>query len=137
MAPVLFEMESFHVSSGNSTIPTATVRLKTGEGVMQDAACGDGPVDAIYRTIDRITGFSGTLVDYNIRAVTSGKDALGEVILTAEVNGMRYSGKASSTDIIEASALAYMNAVNRAAAASSGRKKSRDESPEAVEKPEL
>jgi len=115
--PNIFELESFHVTSGTGTIPTATVRLKTSDGqVKQDAACGDGPVDAVYRTIDRITGISGRLVDYSIRAITSGKDAQGEVVLSADFNGIRFAGKASSTDIIAASAQAYLNAVNRAAA---------------------
>jgi 2-isopropylmalate synthase len=115
-APALFELKSFHVSSGNSTIPTATVVLTTADGeTAQDAACGDGPVDAICKTIDRITGIPGTLVDYGIRAITSGRDALGEVVLSAEFGGRRFSGKASSTDIIEASAQAYLNAVNRSA----------------------
>ena len=122
-APALFQLESFHVSSGNTTIPTATVVLQTVDGVKQDAACGDGPVDAVYKTIDRITGISGKLVDYTIRAVTSGKDAMGEVVLSADFDGRRYSGRASSTDIIQASAEAYLNAVNRAEAekTSSGR----------------
>jgi len=122
--PVYFQLDSFHVSSGKTTTPTAMVRLRipTGE-IKQDAACGDGPVDAVYRTIDRITGIPGRLVDYGIRAVTSGKDALGEVVLTAEFDGKRVSGKASSTDIIEASAEAYLVAVNRAAAAGGRLKK--------------
>lgn len=115
--PDFFALESFHVSSGKTTIPTATVVLRCADGqVRQDAACGDGPVDAVYKTIDRITGFSGRLLDYSIRAVTSGKDALGEVVLAAEFYNERFSGKASSTDIIEASAQAYLNAMNRAEA---------------------
>jgi len=120
-APALFDLERFHVSSGRFTIPTATVVLKTSGGeTLTDAATGDGPVDAVYKTIDRITGVSGKLVDYNIRAVTSGKDALGEVVLSADFESGRFSGKASSTDIIEASATAYLNAVNRAAAKERG-----------------
>ena len=116
--PQLFELESFHVSSGKTTTPTAMVRLMTQGGrLVEDAACGDGPVHAVYRTIDRITGLPGKLVDYNIRAVTGGKDAMGEVVLTAEFQSGKFSGKASSTDIIEASAQAYLTAVNRAAAA--------------------
>lgn len=116
--PILFELESFHVSSGNSTIPTATVRLRPASGEpVQDAATGDGPVDAVYKTIDRITEMPGRLVDYQIRAITSGQDALGEVVLSADFEGKRFTGKASSTDIIEASALAYLVAVNRAACA--------------------
>jgi len=131
--PSLFALESFHVSSGKSTIPTAMVRLRTESGeVKQDAACGDGPVDAVYKTIDRITGVSGKLVDYNIRALTGGKDALGEVLLSADFKGLRFSGKASSTDIIEASAEAYLMAVNRAAAAlGSGAKKPAKKAPSA------
>ncbi|MHC4713775.1 MAG: 2-isopropylmalate synthase [Planctomycetota bacterium] len=122
-APALFELLSFHVSSGDKTTPTATVELKTSDGeVRQDAACGDGPVDAVYKTIDRITGIPGKLVDYGIRAITSGKDAMGEVVLAADFDGKRYSGKASSTDIIQASAQAYLNAVNRAAVETSSRK---------------
>jgi 2-isopropylmalate synthase len=129
--PNVFELDSFHVSSGDHTIPTATVRLKGADGkVAQDAACGDGPVDAVYKTIDRITGMPGRLVDYNIRAVTSGQDALGEVVLSAEFNGMRFSGKASSTDIVEASAHAYLNAVNRAAASSQSGAQIKKEAPQ-------
>lgn len=116
-APATFELESFHVSSGDATVPTAMVRMRTSDGTeKQDAACGDGPVDAVYKTIDRITGISGKLVDYSIRAITSGKDAQGEVVLAVDFNGKRFSGKASSTDIIQASAQAYIKALNRAVA---------------------
>ncbi|MCD6404200.1 MAG: 2-isopropylmalate synthase [Planctomycetes bacterium] len=115
--PAVFALRSLHVSSGSHTIPTATLVLVMSDGqTKQDAACGDGPVDAVYKTIDRITGIAGQLVDYGIHAVTSGKDALGEVVLPADFAGRRFSGKASSTDIIEASARAYLQAVNRAAA---------------------
>jgi 2-isopropylmalate synthase len=124
--PVYFRLEAFHVSSGKTTTPTAMVKLATPEGeIRQDAALGDGPVDAVYKAIDRITGIPGKLVDYGIRAVTSGKDAQGEVMLTADFDGKRMSGKAASTDIIEASAEAYLVAVNRAAASRATGKKKR------------
>jgi len=120
----LFRLVSFHTTSGSTTIPTATVVLqRDDEEPEQDAATGDGPVDAIYRTIDRITGISGKLLDYQIRAVTSGKDALGEVSLLVEAEGLRVSGRAASTDILEASAQAYIAAINKIAALLNHKKK--------------
>jgi len=135
-APGLFRLVSFHTSSGSTTIPTATVVLQRDDDEpVQDAATGDGPVDAIYRTIDRITGLSGRLVDYQIRAVTSGKDALGEVSILVECNGMRVSGRAASTDILEASAQAYILAINKIAALQNGRRKSEEPPPGPDEHP--
>ena len=113
----LFRLVSFQTTSGSTTIPTATVVLqRDDEEPAQEAATGDGPVDAIYKTIDRITGLSGRLLDYQIRAVTSGKDALGEVSILVECNGLRVSGRSASTDILEASAQAYIVAINKIAA---------------------
>ncbi|HHU51081.1 MAG TPA: 2-isopropylmalate synthase [Firmicutes bacterium] len=108
-----FSLDYFHVASGNKTIPTATVRLKTKDQVIQEAACGDGPVDAVYKAMERITGIQIKLKEYNIKAVTGGKDALGEVSVRVQANGHTFSGRGVSTDIIEASARAYLNAVNR------------------------
>ena len=109
-----FLLESLHVSSGTTATPTATVKLTRATGETgEDAAIGDGPVDAACKAIERITGIAGRLTDYQIRAVTGGKDALGEVNLEVEINGRRVRGRAVSTDVIEASALAYLNAVNR------------------------
>ncbi|HEY8345129.1 MAG TPA: alpha-isopropylmalate synthase regulatory domain-containing protein, partial [Bacillota bacterium] len=108
-----FSLDYFHVTSGNKTIPTATVRLKTKDQVIQEAACGDGPVDAVYKAMERITGLQIKLKEYNIKAVTGGKDALGEVSVRVQTNGHTFSGRGVSTDIIEASARAYLNAVNR------------------------
>ncbi|MFW6164423.1 MAG: 2-isopropylmalate synthase [Planctomycetota bacterium] len=117
----LFRLVSFHTSNGTTTIPTATVVLqRDDEEPIQDAATGDGPVDAIYKTIDRITGMTGRLLDYQIRAVTSGKDALGEVSILIEYGDQRVSGRAASTDILEASAQAYVVAANRIAAIRNG-----------------
>jgi len=124
-APGLFRLISFHTSNGTTTIPTATVVLqRDGEEPIQDAATGDGPVDAVYKTIDRITGQSGRLLDYQIRAVTSGKDAMGEVSVLIECGDLRISGRAASTDILEASAQAYIVAMNRIAALQNGAGKS-------------
>jgi 2-isopropylmalate synthase len=76
---------------------------------------GDGPVDACYKAIDKITGSSGKLLDYQIRSVTGGKDALGEVSVKISFKGKVVSGRGASTDIIEASIKAYINAVNKIA----------------------
>ncbi len=113
--PDIFRLASFHVSSGSSAVPTATVQMTVGGELVTDAATGDGPIDAIYRTIDRITGLQCNLSDYGIRAVTKGKDALGEVSLTVQAGALRERGRATSTDILEASARAYLAAVNRIA----------------------
>lgn len=108
-----YELDYLHVSTGNSTIPTATIRLKVDGTPIQEASCGHGPIDAIYKAIDRITNISVKLDEYNIKAVTSGEDALGEVIVKVRENGHAYVGRGLSTDIIEASTLAYLNAINK------------------------
>ncbi len=116
--PEVFALEYLHVSSGTGTVPTATVRLKKGKEIFQDASCGDGPVDAACRAVDRITGIEGEMLKYELRGVTGGKDALGEVAVSVRSGRRIVNGRASSTDIIEASVKAYLNAVNRLAARS-------------------
>jgi 2-isopropylmalate synthase len=111
--PETFKLLYIHTTSGSQTVPTATIRLEKKGKVIQDAACGDGPVDAAYKTIDRITGLGAKLIDYSLRAVTSGKDALGEVTVKIRKGGRTITGRGTSTDIIEASAKAYVNAVNK------------------------
>ncbi|MBC7190060.1 2-isopropylmalate synthase [Candidatus Aerophobetes bacterium] len=111
--PEFFSLEYIHVVTGNCILPTATVRLKKEGKVYQEAACGDGPIDAAYRAIDRICQLDLTLVDYSIKAATVGKDALGEVTVRVKIGENLISGRGSSTDIIEASAKAYINAINR------------------------
>jgi 2-isopropylmalate synthase len=112
--PHIYELDSLSISCGPNTVPTAGVRLRVGKDkIVDDATIGDGPIDALFKTIDLITGTKGTLLDYNIRAITSGKDAMGEVIVEVDVEGKSYRGRAVSTDIIEASAKAYLNAINK------------------------
>jgi 2-isopropylmalate synthase len=111
--PETFVLEYLNTSSGTGTIPTATVRVKKGGQVFQEAACGDGPVDATYKAIDKITGLKVKLEDYTLRAISSGKDALGEVTVRLEDKGSKALGRGTSTDIIEASAKAYLAALNR------------------------
>ncbi len=88
---------------------------------MQDAGIGDGPVDAALKAIDRLTSTHGKLMDYSLRAVSQGKDALGEVTVKVDFGGGKLvTGKGASTDVIEASARAYLNAVNRFLSATNG-----------------
>ncbi len=109
-----YVLDYIHVASGSSTVPTATVRLKRGEETLQDSSPGNGAVDAAMKAIDRILNQRGHLVEYNVQAVTQGKDSLGEVTIKADFgDGRLVTGKGASTDVIEASARAYLNAVNR------------------------
>ena len=114
--PVVFSLEYLNVTSGSRTVPTATVRLRKGKKIFQDASCGDGPVDAACRAVDRITGIKSEMLTYELRGVTGGKDAMGEVMVSLRSGRRIVKGRASSTDIIEASVKAYLNAVNKIAA---------------------
>jgi len=114
--PALWTLDSFHTSDGTGTLPMAAVSLLHVDGrKLQDAACGDGPVDAIFKTMERITGIVVKLRDYQVRNVSVGEDAQGEARVEVEHNGRIQRGHAVSTDIIEASALAFLQAINRLA----------------------
>jgi len=110
----VYVLEDLHVSTGTDTVPTATVRIRKGDRTLLDAACGDGPIDAALKTIDRLTGIPGKLIDFSLQAITVGKDAMGEVSLRVAFgdDGI-VSAKSASTDIIEAGARAYLSCVNR------------------------
>ncbi len=110
------ELEYFNVVSGNTEVPTATVRILDGGTTHEETSTGDGPVDAVFRAIEKAVGIETTLEEYNVQAVTPGKQAVGEVSVIVRVEGRRFSGTGSSTDIIEASARAYLSAVARYAA---------------------
>jgi len=115
VAPQIWELACVQVTAGGGVIPTATVRMKrvADEQVVEDAATGDGPVDAVYSAIQRIVGYPVRLSDYQLRAITSGKEAQGEVTIEITDNGNTVRGRGVSTDIIEASAAAYVNAINK------------------------
>ena len=113
-AAELWGLEHVQVSSGDHATPTATVRLRSPDGEqLTDAATGTGPVDAVYRAINRITGLSPALTEFSVNAVTEGIDAQGNVTIRIEDEGQTYTGRAADTDIIVASARAYMAALNR------------------------
>jgi 2-isopropylmalate synthase len=102
-------------ASGTNVTPQASVSLISKGKTYNVTSKGDGPVDAGYKAIEKITKVTSKLLDYRIEAVTSGKDALGEVSVKVEGNKKVAIGRGSSTDIIEASAKAFLNAVNKLA----------------------
>ncbi|NLW07635.1 MAG: 2-isopropylmalate synthase [Clostridia bacterium] len=111
--PEKFVLEHIHISTGNRVVPTATIGLRLNGTLREEAACGEGPVDAAFNAIDKATGIPVCLKSYHLSAVTGGKDAVGEVTVKVEYNNKVYIGRGISTDILEASARAYLNAVNK------------------------
>ena len=109
----LYELEYMHVNAGTTTIPTATVRIKTKDSALQESSTGDGPVDAVFNAIERTLGIKPTVESYNVRSVTSGRQALGESIIRIRSGENSFTGRGTSTDIIEASAKAYLQAINQ------------------------
>ena len=118
--PEVYHLEDFKVTSGTGIAPSAAVRLKKSKKVFKAVSGGDGPIDACYKAIDKISGVKRRLLDYSIRSVTSGKDALGEVSVRVETKKKEISGRGVSTDIIEASIKAYLDAINRMSAKNKG-----------------
>ncbi|MBE7519098.1 MAG: 2-isopropylmalate synthase [Thermoflexaceae bacterium] len=114
MEDAAWRMDLVQVAAGDHSTPTATLRLIDPEGnVRIDAATGTGPVDAVYRAMNRITGLAPELTEFSVKSVTEGIDAQGEVTIRIEQDGKTYTGRAADTDIIVASARAYMGALNR------------------------
>jgi 2-isopropylmalate synthase len=123
--PELFRLELVQVSCGDHASPTATITLRTPEGAeLSDAAIGTGPVDAIYKAINRIVNIPNELIEYSVQSVTAGIDAMGEVTIRLRHEGRIYSGHAANTDVIVASAKAYVSALNRLYTALQAKEKS-------------
>jgi len=111
----VYKLDLLQVSCGNHLVPTATVRLiGPGGEVLQTTATGTGPVDASFQAINRLVGLPNRLVEYQVKSVTEGIDAQGEVTVRIEVDGHQFVGIGSDTDIVVASAKALMDALNRA-----------------------
>ena len=107
-------LESIQVSTGDNQKPTASVELKDSEGnLYNDAANGDGPIDSICKAINRIVKVENQLTEYRVKSVTEGIDAQGEVSVRVVANEQSFAGNAAHTDILVASARAYMNALNK------------------------
>ena len=114
MEDAAWRLEMVQVAAGDHSTPTATLRLVDPQGnIHTDAATGTGPVDAVYRAMNRITGLTPTLSEFSVNSVTEGIDAQGDVTIRIEQDGRVYTGRAADTDIIVASAKAYMGALNR------------------------
>ena len=107
-----WELVDFTNVSGMNRAPKVEVTLKSKGKKFSKSSTGDGPVDACYKAIDKITGVKGELLDYSIQSFTEGQDALGEVTVKVKIDGKSVISRASSTDIIVASAKAYLNAVS-------------------------
>ncbi|MFC2024924.1 2-isopropylmalate synthase [Chloroflexota bacterium] len=114
----IYHLDRVQVSCGDRGIPTAAVRLTAPDGqVLADAALGTGPVDAVCKAINRLVGVPNELTEFTVKSVTEGIDAIGEVLIRIESEGVTYTGRGADTDIVVASAKAYMNALNRLLAA--------------------
>ena len=108
-----FVLEYLNVSSGRKTVPTATARIIVRGKAFFEAACGDGAVDAATKAIDRIVGYKIAIEDFSLTSLTEGREALGKVKIVARSDSGVFTGVGTSTDIVEASALAYMDIVNK------------------------
>ncbi|NEU29813.1 2-isopropylmalate synthase [bacterium LRH843] len=109
-----YELDTLQVNYGTANIPTATITMKLpNDEVIQDAATGSGSVEAIYNTLERMIDGEITLQDYRIQSVSGGRDALAEVYVKVAYNGIESTGRGTANDVLEASAKAYINAVNR------------------------
>lgn len=111
--PQTFVLEHLESTSKTGSVPTAKVRLRKGEEVIEEQASGDGPVDAACKAINAITGIQVELAEYSLHGTTGGTDAMGEVVVKITDNGRTIIGRGASTDIIEASAKAYLAAINK------------------------
>ena len=96
--------------------PTATIKIKAGRELIEKTEQGDGPVDAAYKAIASITNTKSTLLKFEVKSITGGTDALGEVMVSLEEGGRFVRGHGADTDIIVAAAKAYINALNKLAA---------------------
>jgi len=106
-----YELMDLQVIS-NTNFPSASVKIKKGDQILKSSAVGSGPIDALYSAITEISDLDVKLIEYNISSVSRGKEALGKVKIQVEYKGEKYIAKATDTDIMKASAFAYINAVN-------------------------
>jgi 2-isopropylmalate synthase len=113
--PEAWKLRAVQATAGTSATATALVTLFDGEAERTETAAGDGPVNAVCAAMDKLTGLRGTLLDFSVRGITGGADAVGEVHVHVDFEGTCATGRAASTDIVDAAARAYLNAANRVA----------------------
>jgi len=106
------ELDYLHINSGTASIPTATVRIRVKDETYEESSTGDGPVDACFRAIERALDLGSLVNSYSVRSTTAGRQALGEATVRLKDDGRFYTGRGVSTDIIEASARAYLQALS-------------------------
>ena len=111
--PATYKLVSYVINNGNIISASAQISLSRGDEVLKDICIGDGPIDAAFLAIDKIIGHHYELDDFQIQAVTEGKEAMGSALVKLRCNGKLYAGNGISTDIIGASIRAYINAVNK------------------------
>lgn len=112
--PSSWTLREMQITTGTGAIPTATVELEHADGRRtREAAVGDGPVDAVFKALQHATEIAPVVRSYRVRSVTDGEDAQGEVVIDAECDGHRHHGRAVNTDIVQASAYAFLDIINR------------------------
>jgi 2-isopropylmalate synthase len=125
----LLVMESLDLTGGTNAQPKATVRLRRGDEEVEESASGDGLIDAAMGAIQRASGVEVRLVSFHVSSVTGGTDALGDVVVQIDVEGRRFTGRGVATDVVEASARAYLAATNRALQVNVAAQASNEETP--------
>lgn len=108
-----YQLEHLQITSGSLSIPSAVIKIKFEDTEIQESATGDGPIDAVFNAIERALQIESEVESYNVRSVTSGRQALGEVLVRIRSMSKSFTGRGVSTDVIEASALAYLSALNK------------------------
>lgn len=108
-----YTLEHLQITSGSTSIPSAVIKIQVEEEIVQESAIGDGPIDAVFNAIERALEIKSEVESYNVRSVTSGRQALGEVLVRIRSHSKSFTGRGVSTDVIEASALAYLSALNK------------------------
>lgn len=111
--PKIYELAKYVINSGNIITSTATVTIKKDDALYEEVAAGDGPISASFKAIEKIIGKTLELDDFSLSSVTEGEDALGDAVVKIKENGHIYVGRGLSTDIIESSIIAYINALNK------------------------
>jgi 2-isopropylmalate synthase len=113
ITPAVYKVKNLQTFAGNHIIATATIVLEKEGSLLQDSATGFGPIDSVLRAVNRLTGTEGKLIEYTVHSVTRGADAVGEVFMKVDFGKASFIGKAASMDIMDASARAYVDAVNK------------------------
>lgn len=108
-----YSLEHLQITSGSKSIPSAVIKINVNDEIIQESSIGDGPIDAVFNSIERALKIQSEVESYNVRSVTSGRQALGEVLVRIRSNSKSFTGRGVSTDVIEASARAYLNALNK------------------------